>query len=146
MVKRLPRFRSGVVAAAVIAIGMFLVPTSGTAFAAQAAPGSAAAQTAFAGYATTATAQTYITLTVVNASGVSFSEWVCSSGLHDLGVDQGDVVNADNGCNGRLWLHRLDNGGGNSYCINPHTDVQIPAADEATQSITASANTAKCLS
>jgi hypothetical protein len=138
MVRRLARLRFGVVAAAAIAIGMILVPTSGTAFAAQAA---------FARPAAAPAAQTYILLTVENAGGIEQSEWICSSGLHNLGSGSaGDVIIADNGCNGRLWLHRLANGTGATYCINPHTQVDPPPAYQATLSITASANGAKCLS
>jgi hypothetical protein len=101
---------------------------------------------AFAGLTTPASAQTHITLEVNQLGGVSFVSRVCSSGLSNLGLGQGYVFIADNGCNGRLWLHRLVNGGGASYCINPNTDEEIPAADQATISITASANTARCLS
>ena len=100
---------------------------------------------AFAGPATPASAQTHITLEVVQLGGVSFVERICGSGLSNLGLGQGGVINADNGCNGRLWLHRFANGGGASYCINPNTDKGIPAADQATISVTASANTARCL-
>jgi len=114
-------FPGGVVAAGLLSAAVFAVP------------------------AVSASAQTHITLTTVNAGGASFTSWVCSSGLHNLGVaGSGDVVNAVNGCNGRLWLHRLGYGGGASYCINPNSDVEVPAAHQASLSITASANTARC--
>lgn len=114
-------FPGGVVAAGLLSAAVFAVP------------------------AASASAQTHITLTTENAGGVSFSSWVCSSGLHNLGLAaSGDIVNAANGCNGRLWLHRLGYGGGVSYCISPNSNVQIPAAHQASLSITASANTARC--
>jgi len=50
-------------------------------------------------------AETYILLTIANAAGTSQSEWICGSGLHNLGLEQGDVVNADNGCNYRGHEH-----------------------------------------
>lgn len=108
--------------------------------------GAALGVAAFAGPATPASAQTNVTLEVNQLGGVAFVERVCGSGLSNLGLGQGYVFNADNGCNGRLWLHRLANGGGASYCINPNTDAAIPAADQATVSVTSSTNTAKCLS
>ena len=122
MVRRLARNRFGIAAAAALAIGM----------------------AAFAGPAIPASAQTQVTLEVNQLGGVSFVSRVCESGLSNLGLGQGSVFIADNGCNGRLWLHRLANGGGASFCISPNTDEQIPAADEATISVTMSANTARC--
>jgi hypothetical protein len=125
---RLPaRFRFGVVAAAAIAIGMILVPTSGTAFAAQTAQA--------------APAQTYIYLGIVNASGDAAASRSCDSYISNLGLESGDVVYASNGCNGRLWLHRLSNGGGASLCISPNS---IDDADFATESITATTNPDPC--
>lgn len=135
MIRRLARFRFvGVFAAAAVAGGMILVPTSGTAFAVQ------TAQTA-----QTAAATTYISLEIDNFAGINYTNRLCYTYISNLGNSSGYVLYADNPCNGRLWLHRLAAGGGASFCISPHRGEAIPAADQPTESITATTNPNPCL-
>lgn len=120
MIRRLARFRFvGVFAAAAVAGGM-LLPSQ------------------------PASAQTYISLEIDNFAGINYTNRLCDSYIGNLGDASGYVLRADNGCNGRLWLHRLPGGGGASFCVSPNTDEAIPAADQPTESITATTNPNRC--
>jgi hypothetical protein len=121
MVRRLASFRFGVVvAAAAVASGMLFTSQP-------------------------ASAQSYISLEIENIGGISYATRLCDSYISNLGVGAGDVIWASNGCNGRLWLHRLSDGGGASYCVSPNTAKTIPPSNQATESVTATTNPNRCL-
>jgi hypothetical protein len=97
------------------------------------------------GSSTPASASTSVTLIGDGEAGVVVQEFSCALGNHATAATE-PIIQVDNGCKNRVWLHQWSNGTGWSYCVTGNAIRNIPAKYQDATQAQVNASTGTCLS